>query len=511
MVWLSLVLVKGPSVRRKPWTRDAYLPAVLLSLLFGSSPSLAQTDAFEADFAFQETHPQGLEPVDAGGDFLSGLSINGYLKNETAFRFDEPRSITKIRNIFYLDSEYRISSRSNFVFSGWAYYDLAYDLFDYKTISGRAVRDEDQPLVFVDNLRQEKDSPVADIRELYLDFFTENMDIRIGKQFIVWGVLEGIRITDELNPLDFRELILPDLLDYRIPLWSLKMDYYFSTSSLELVWIPDIRFHKPAPQGSEWELLQRVPGTVEPDTYELENSELGFKFSSTLYDTEVSLSYFWTWDDFPVVFREIDLDSSQEPKFFPTYTRIQMFGATFVRQIGARILKGEIAYVPDKFFGLRNDVDRNNDRIVDSQGELRKKHIRWGLGLDFNAWGADWSPAISQWIILDYDNGLIQDEFDTSLTLFARKPLPRHSAIFELLAIALVNLEELYLNPELTFEVTDRFQIGTGLNLFFGNKSQFGVTPAGNVANLNTVEQRAQFFGNFNDNDRVYATFKYTF
>lgn len=485
--------------------------SVVLILLFTSFSTQAQTDSFEPDFGISGPHPEGMNAPGTEGGFFSDFFINGYLRNETAFRFDEPRSITKIRNTLYLNTEYRISSQSAFVFSGWAYYDTAYDLFDYRTISGRSVRDEDQPLVFVDNLRQDKDSPVADIRELYLDLFTENMDIRIGKQFIVWGVLEGIRITDELNPLDFRELIMPDLLDYRIPLWSLKLDYYLANSSYELVWIPDIRFHKPAPRGSEWELLQRVPGTEEPDTYNLENSEIGLKFSSSIHDTEVSLSYFWTWDDFPVIFREIDLDSSQEPKFFPTYTRIQMFGATFVKQLGARILKGEIVYVPDKYFGLRNDVDRNNDRIVDSQGELQKKHIRWGLGLDFNAWGADWSPAISQWIILDYDNGLIQDEFDTSLTLFARKPLPRHSAIFELLAIALVNLEELYLNPELTFEVTDHFQIATGLNLFFGDKSQFGVTPAGNVNNLNTVEQRAQFFGNFDDNDRVYATFKYTF
>jgi len=485
--------------------------SVVLILLFSCLPSQAQGDSFEPDFGVSDSHPEGLNAPAPEGGLLSDLIINGYLKNETAFRFDEPRSITKIRNTLYLNSEYRISPQSAFVFSGWTYYDMAYDLFDYRTISGRAVRDESEPLVFVENLRQDKDSPVAEIRELYFDLFTENMDIRIGKQFIVWGVLEGIRITDELNPLDFRELIMPDLLDYRIPLWSMKLDYYFGNSSYELVWIPDIRFHKPAPRGSEWELLQRVPGTEEPDTYELKNSEIGLKFSSNIYDTEISLSYFWTWDDFPVIFREIDLDSSQEPEFFPTYTRIQMYGATFVKQLGSHILKGEIAYVPDKYFGLRNDVDKNNDRIVDSQGELRKKHIRWGLGLDFNVWGADWSPAISQWIILDYDNGLIQDEFDTSLTLFARKPLPRHSAIFELLAIALVNLEELYLNPELTFEITDHFQIATGLNLFFGEKSQFGVTPAGNVNNLNTVEQRAQFFGNFDDNDRVYATFKYTF
>lgn len=457
---------------------------------------------------------------DAGGQvssdnpfsFLSRLNISGYLKNETAFRFDEPRSVTKIRNIFYLKTEYPFGSWGGFTFSGWAYHDLVYDLFDYQTISGRSVRNEDQPLVFVDNLKQEKDSPVAAIRELYFDLFTDNMDIRIGKQFVVWGVLEGIRITDEINPLDFRELILPDLLDYRIPLWTFKADYFGENNTYEFLWIPELKFHKPAPRGSEWELLQRVPGTREPDSYKLRNSEVGVKVTGNYFDTEVSLSYFWTWDDFPVIFRSERIDNLQDPEFFPTYTRIQMYGATFVKQLGARILKGEIAYVTDKYFGLKNNVDRNNDGFLDSQGELQKNHIRWGLGLDFNWLGTDWSPAISQWIILDYDKGIIQDEFDTSLTLFARKPLPARSAVFELLMIGLVNLHELYINPELSFDITDHFQITSGLDLFYGDRSQLGVSASGGaIANLNTVEQNAQFFGNFNDNDRIYVEFKYTF
>ncbi len=444
--------------------------------------------------------------------FFSAWSVDGYLKNETAFRFDEPRSITKIRNIAYVNASYPWRDRGGLTFSAWAYYDLAYDLFDYRTISGRSVRDADQPLVFIENLKEEKDSPVAEIREFYFDIFLDRADIRIGKQFVVWGVLEGIRITDEINPLDFRELILPDLLDYRIPLWTLKVDYYGENNNYQFLWIPDLRFHKPAPAGSEWELLQRVPGTKEPESFRLENSEIGFKISRNLLETEISLSYFWTWDDFPVIFRSAQIDSPQDPKFFPTYTRINMYGATFVRQVGAAILKGEVVYVPDKYFGLKNDVDDNGDGFLDHQGELQKKHIRWGLGLDFNLWGTDWSPAIAQWIILDYDPDLIQDEFDTSLTLFARRPVPQYSAVLELLAIGLVNLKELYLNPEATFDVTDRFQIAVGLDLFFGDKSQLGVSaPSGGVAGLNAVEQSAQFFGNFNDNDRIYMEFKYTF
>jgi hypothetical protein len=491
--------------------------AIALSLLFAcTTVRAAENEDAPPDtdpLLFEKNAASATPDVEAKpGSLLDNLSIGGYLKNETAYRIDEPRSITKIRNIFELNGQYSFSSDYKLAFSAWAYHDLAYDLFDYETISARFARDDDKPLVFVDQLAHDKDSPVAELRELYLDITSEKADIRLGKQVVVWGVLEGIRITDEINPLDFRELILPDLLDYRIPLWTAKMDIYHGDDSYELLWIPDIKFHKPAPPGSEWELLQDVPGTERPNSFTLPNSEYAIKYSTNILDTEVSFSYFYTWDDFPVVFRSAAINSALDPIFFPTYTRINIYGATAVKQLGAGILKGELAYVPDKYFGLQNDTDRDGDGYLDSQGELQRKHIRWGLGYDFSLAGADFSPAISQWIILHHDSKLIQDKFDTSLTLFVRKPIPEQAMVLQLLAIGLVNLNELYLKPKVIFSVTDHFQIGTGFDIFTGKRSKLGTSGGANaITSTEALEQSAQFFGNFNDNDRLFLEFKYTF
>jgi len=446
--------------------------------------------------------------------FLADWTVNGYLKNETAYRFSEPRSITKIRNILSLDGQYSASSNKSVTISGWAYYDLAYDLFDYETISARFVRDQDQPLVFVDNLEQEKDSPVAEIREMYLDIFTDNMDIRLGKQFVVWGVLEGMRLTDEINPMDFRELILLDLLDYRIPLWTAKVDYYQDESTWQFLWIPDLKLHKPAPAGSEWELLQTVPNTKKPESSVLRNSEVGIRYTKEVLGAEIALSYFYTWDDFPVVFRTSKIASTEEPTFFPTFTRMNMYGLTFVKPVGGNIVKGEFVYVPDKYFGLENDTDIDGDGFLDSDGILQKKHIRWGVGFDVNMWGMDISPAIAQWYIIDYDTVLFQDEFDTSLALYIRKPMPEKSAVFQLLYINLLNAKESYIKPKIIFDVTDHFQIATGMDIFYGSSSKLGVEAQGGRvfgANADTSVQSAQFFGNFNNNSRLFMEFKYTF
>jgi hypothetical protein len=485
------------------------------ALLLIASPASAVDSSEEIPDLESLFFEEGKLSVPAGTEakgFLDNLSIGGYLKNETAYRIDEPRSITKIRNIFQLNGKYSFSPASRLGFSAWAYHDLAYDLFDYETITARFARDDDKPLVFVNDLEHKKDSPVAEIRELYFDLSARSVDIRAGKQVVVWGVLEGIRITDEINPLDFRELILPELLDYRIPLWSLKLDVYREVGNYELLWIPDIKFHEPAPPGSEWELLQDVPNTTKPNSFALDNSEFGIKYSTSILDSEVSLSYFYTWDDFPVVYRSAAINSALDPVFFPTYTRINIYGATAVRQVGDGVFKAEFAYVPDKYFGLQNDTDRDGDGYLDDQGELQRKHVRWGVGYDFSKFGADFSPAVSQWIILDHDNNLIQDEFDTSLTLFVRKPIPEQAAVFQLLIIALVNLNEIYLKPKITFAITDHFQVATGFDIFSGKKSKLGTSGGSNaITSVEALERSAQFFGNFNNNDRVFLEFKYTF
>lgn len=491
-------------------------PCLSLSRILLALPLILVLLAVDSGIRVLHAEEPDAEIGSSASSLLDNLFLSGYLKNETAFRFREPRSITKMRNIAQLNAQYSLGPDYQLVFSGRAYHDLAYELFAYETISARFARDSEQPLVFIENLAQEKDSPVAEIRELYLDIFFDRLDLRIGKQFVVWGVFEGIRITDEVNPLDFRELILLDLLDYRVPQWTFRADYYADNSSFQLIWIPDIQFHKPAPPGSEWELLQDI---VTPEgevvtqypSRTLRNSEIGLRMSTDILGADISFSYLYTWDAFPVIFRSAQIDSVLEPEFFPTYTRINMYGATLTRPAGRGIVKAEMAFVPDKYFGLMSDTDRTGDGFLDDQGAVQKRHVRWGLGYDFNLWGTEFSPAITQWVILDYDEQLIQDEFDTSLTLFVRRPLPQYGAVFQLLAIGLVNLEELYLRPKMIFNVTNHFQIAAGADLFYGRQSQFG--SAGGAAALigaDAVEQ-AQFFGNFTDNDRIFLEFRYSF
>ena len=512
-----IILVLGIGLALESLAQET-VPGLKLDVLFAD-------DATKGD---EEKSPQSK-------NIWSNLQFSGYLKNETAYRYKEPRTITKIRNIAYLNAQYPHSDKLLFNFAGWAYYDHAYDLFDYDTVSGRSQRDSEEPLVFIERLPEEKDSSVVDIREFYADLHLEGTDIRIGKQYIIWGVLEGVRVVDELNPMDFREMILLDLLDYRVPLWSAKVDYFVGDSTFEFVFIPDLRFHKPGPRGSEWELLQDVcVGQSEdilcvdsnPDSWSFEDAEYGVRWEGNAWDTELTLSYFYTWDDFPAIFRAVPLDTTVfcrendesddatciNPAFFPTYTRMHMFGITAVKQLGRYIIKSEAAYVTDKYFGVKNSTDRNGDGFVDFDGELKKDHIRWALGLEFNVGGWDIAPGVTQWIIVNHEEILLQDRFDSSLNLFVRKEFPAQAAVFQMLALYLVNMNEFLFKPKTTFQIDDRLQFAVGVDLFYGLKSDFGVQAAASGSStFDPSFARAQFIGNFHDNDRIYFEFKYSF
>ena len=489
--------------------------AVVVLFLASLVPWRAQALDLGMDRLHRHAGDRAEGPAVSWDDLASAIDLSGYLKNETAYRYREPRSFTKIRNILYLEGNASFSESVELHASAWAYFDSVYQLFDYDTITARAERDSLQPLNFIEGLPEEKDSSVAEFRELYLGIFTDDYELKIGKQFIVWGVMPGIRIVDEINPMDFRELILPDLMDYRIPLWSLRLDYFFGeSSSWEFIVIPDLRFHKPAPSGSEWELLQTVPGTVFPESYTFKNTEAGLRLSTTAGNTDLTFSYFYTWDDFPVIFRHILIDQPDTTgvnPFSPRFTRIHILGMTFQRPFYDQVIKGELAYVRDKYFGL-GIVDRDGDGFIDHLGEVRKDHIRWGLGFDFNLWKTDFSPGLMQWIILDYDEAIIQDRFDTSFNLFVRHPIPAQNAVAQLLLIYLVNQTEVYLKPKVTFDVTEHFQVATGLDLFFGRRSQLGVgSRNGRATDIFAITQQFQFIGNFRDNDRLFVEFKYNF
>ncbi|MCU7914447.1 MAG: RNA polymerase-associated protein rapA [Candidatus Thiodiazotropha sp. (ex Gloverina cf. vestifex)] len=62
------------------------------------------------------------------------------------------------------------------------------------------------------------------LRELYLDTNAWGWDFRLGKQQVVWGTADGIKLLDIINPTDFRELNQNAMEDSRIPIWMINAE-----------------------------------------------------------------------------------------------------------------------------------------------------------------------------------------------------------------------------------------------------------------------------------------------
>ncbi len=64
------------------------------------------------------------------------------------------------------------------------------------------------------------------LRELYVDTEAAGWDLRLGKQQVVWGTADGIKLLDIINPTDYREVVQNTIEDSRIPVWMINAERY---------------------------------------------------------------------------------------------------------------------------------------------------------------------------------------------------------------------------------------------------------------------------------------------
>jgi len=62
------------------------------------------------------------------------------------------------------------------------------------------------------------------LREAYIDTSYNDWLIRAGKQQVVWGTADGMKLLDNINPTDFSEMAQNQMEDSRIPVWMLNAE-----------------------------------------------------------------------------------------------------------------------------------------------------------------------------------------------------------------------------------------------------------------------------------------------
>ena len=394
----------------------------------------------------------------------TNIDINGYIRNETGVLLDEDTEFGLMKNTLNLDLTYRN---------------------DDDTLGAKAT-----PFIYYYG----EDDYRMDLREIYVDIYLDTIDIRVGKQQIMWGKADGVFITDVVSPKNLTEFLLPDFNEIRMGVNSLKLDYSSDNSTFELVWIPMFTPTKIPASDSIWGVKMDIPKGVTIDKSKmkidpsLENSEIFFKYSllASAIDLEVMAGYMW--DDDPTLhLNKAMVDGHPQMSIVPEYHRLGVMGGSFSKDIaGMFVLRGEIAYYYDKYF-LLNTPDK-----VTGENTTQRDYIHYVVGIDATPfWDIYMSTQFIQRAILNYTDDIQNEDFDNTMTFLMRKTFLRETLDVELFAYYSITDGDALIKPKIAYKYTDELELSVGAYIFVGDSDGM--------------------FGQFEDNNMVYIKSKLTF
>lgn len=161
-------------------------------------------------------------PVAAQAEGLTdSISVSGYVKNETAI-FTEGGQTTGFARSTIDDREY--DGGQLIKFENSARFFLTGDLAENTTWSADINLIYDSEGAPNDYKGYMLYSSHDYLRELYIDTKLADWQFRIGKQQVVWGTADGIKLLDIINPTDWREFNQNTFEDSRIPIWMIKAE-----------------------------------------------------------------------------------------------------------------------------------------------------------------------------------------------------------------------------------------------------------------------------------------------
>lgn len=80
------------------------------------------------------------------------------------------------------------------------------------------------------------------LQEAYFNYSNSFLEIRAGRQIVVWGVADGLRVTDLISPVDYTEFMSSDYDDMRMAVDGIRLKYPGERVNAEIVYVPVPRY-----------------------------------------------------------------------------------------------------------------------------------------------------------------------------------------------------------------------------------------------------------------------------
>lgn len=246
-----------------------------------------------------------------------------------------------------------------------------------------------------------------DLREGYLDlyqFFSDQLDVRIGKQIFAWGRADKINPTSNVSPDN-----LEDPFDFgeKLGVNAIQATIYLENVSVAGIFAPEFGVAD-LPSGAfanafigttelpEGMTLGNITQhTLQPESTVDESSLYAVKLSTVLWDYDISLSYVAGRDDLPLAnavrltsvdeFGTVDLDVDL------IYPKMQVIGADLAGQIMTIGVWAEGAlFLPDKV-ALTTTLNTSDGLQSEETGVALddEPYFKYVVGMDYtfkNEW-----------------------------------------------------------------------------------------------------------------------------
>ena len=197
----------------------------------------------------------------------------------------------------------------------------------------------------------------VNLGELYVGVeLPEGFELTLGRQTVVWGASDNLRVVDIINPLDRREIGMVDIEDLRLPLGMARVDYVKGPWTATALAIPHIRFDKMPPAASPYDPMNGNAPQNDVPADGIGNTELAASLRGNFSGWDISFHAANLYND--AGHREIINGTSRI-----RHSRINMLGITTDVALGNWLVKGEAANItglqtsgePGKDF-MRTDI-----------------------------------------------------------------------------------------------------------------------------------------------------------
>jgi len=310
---------------------------------FDDTPTKVEPKNSDVDIMDGFDDENNAQKVEQKSEYVEGLT--GKITEQAAYSYHGKKphnALTSLKTSLFLDYEHKFENGWRFKTNAKAYYDAIY------AIRGRYRYSKDERDAFQSEV---------ELYDAYVEgSFSEHFDMKLGRQVVVWGRSDTIRITDILNPLDNRRPGMVDIEDLRLPVAMAKFDYFVGDWRITPIAIVEQRFSKLPPFGSAFNPLQDPH--IEDE-----------KYNDITYALSVG-GEFSGWD---VNFYAARIHDDEgyivpAPKLTYKHEKVDMVGTALNLLSGSWLFKTEVAYFDGlKYTAITDKTFNRTDALLGAE------------------------------------------------------------------------------------------------------------------------------------------------